>query len=127
MSPMKPPDRHLLSWSLSRFTDKKVSCFKWDSRHLPLRDSTIDIIISDIPFGMTCSSLLLKPRITSAFAGQRHGSHPANRKLYPLIFKEFRRVLRLGGRVILLTTEVWALSLLSLWPYLMRILRSVLS
>jgi len=47
----------------------------------------VDVIVSDLPFG------------------HRHGDFNKNQSLYPKILTEFARVLKKGGRSVLLTTE----------------------
>ena len=59
----------------------------WDARHLPLADDSVDAIITDLPFGV------------------RVGSHTKNRHLYPALMREFTRILRPGGRAVILTLE----------------------
>lgn len=56
-----------------------------DAQKLALRPQCVDVIISDLPFGM------------------RMGSISANKSLYPALFKQMERILRSGGRAILLT------------------------
>ncbi|DAZ94382.1 TPA: hypothetical protein N0F65_001116 [Lagenidium giganteum] len=61
-----------------------VNVCQWDSTRLPLRPSTVDKVILDMPFGHRC------------------GNHRINNKIYPRIMKELHRVLRPGGRAVLL-------------------------
>lgn len=56
-----------------------------DAQKLPLRPQCVDVVISDLPFGM------------------RMGSVSANKSLYPALFKQMERFLRSGGRAVLLT------------------------
>ncbi len=56
-------------------------------QQLPFRDKSIDVVISNLPFGIQI------------------GSHSQNRTSYPLLFRELSRVLKWEGRAILLTTE----------------------
>lgn len=42
-----------------------LSLFKWDATCLPLRDQSVDAVVSDVPYG------------------KRHGSKQDNRRLYP--------------------------------------------
>jgi len=62
-----------------------LSVFCCDISRLALRPQSVDVIISDLPFGM------------------RIGSVSANKSLYPSLFKAMERALRSGGRAILLT------------------------
>ena len=61
--------------------------FTADARRLPLRDRCCDVILCDLPFGKKC------------------GSAAQNRIVYPDAVQEFARVLRPGGRAVLLTRE----------------------
>lgn len=56
----------------------------WDAGALPIRDASIDVIVSDLPFGQQCLS-----------SGRLH-------RLLPLWVSEFARVLCPGGRMVLL-------------------------
>lgn len=60
----------------------------WDATHLPLPDSSADVICADLPFG------------------QLVGSHRENIRIYPLILAEATRVAAPGARMVLLTHEV---------------------
>lgn len=62
-----------------------ISVFCCDAQKLALRPQCVDVVISDLPFGM------------------RMGSISANKSLYPALFKQMERTLRSGGRAILLT------------------------
>lgn len=64
-----------------------VNIIKWDIKSIPIRDSCVDVIISDMPFG------------------RRSGSYSQNANLYPKFFKECARIIRPGGRIILLTLQ----------------------
>lgn len=70
-----------------------VSFLRGDARHLPLGRSSVDAVLCDLPFG------------------KRYGTVEENGTLYPLVVKEFRRVLRPGGRVVLLTSQANASTL----------------
>ena len=59
--------------------------FRWDSKRAPLRDASVDLIICDMPWG------------------QRSGSAHQNRHLYPLLFREWARMMRPGARAYALT------------------------
>ncbi len=69
---------------------KPIQLENWDAGALPLGDASVDKIVTNLPWGI------------------RYGSHGENRKLYPLWFKEFARVLKSGGAMVLLTSE-WRL------------------
>jgi len=68
-------------------TGTLAACVRWDARHLPLRYQSVDRLVCNLPFG------------------RRVGSHHSNRHLYPGFVRELRRVLRPGGRAVLLTAE----------------------
>ncbi len=60
---------------------------QWDARQLPLADASIDKVATNLPFGK-----------------QLRGSQtPA--KLYPAVLAELQRVVRPGGRIVLLSSE----------------------
>jgi 23S rRNA G2445 N2-methylase RlmL len=58
-----------------------------DAGRLPVRDASLDLVLANLPFG------------------RRSGSHRRNRRLYRPFFREVARVLRPGGRALLLTLE----------------------
>ncbi|HEY6418679.1 MAG TPA: methyltransferase domain-containing protein [Candidatus Binataceae bacterium] len=62
----------------------------WDATRLPLAESSVDKIVTNLPWGM------------------RYGSHGENRRLYPRWLAEFARVLKPGGLAVILTAE-WRL------------------
>jgi tRNA (guanine6-N2)-methyltransferase len=74
---------------------KPIEIKQWDAVALPLGDSSADKIVSNLPWGM------------------KHGSHGDNRKLYPRLIGEFRRVLKPGGTMVLLSAETRLMS--ELW------------
>ncbi|ESO12385.1 hypothetical protein HELRODRAFT_62761 [Helobdella robusta] len=62
--------------------------FNWDACHIPLKNSSVDVIVSDLPFG------------------KRVGSHTSNMKLYPGVFNELSRIAQVSsGRACLLTKD----------------------
>jgi len=69
---------------------KPIQLENWDAGALPLADASVSKIVTNLPWGI------------------RYGSHGENRKLYPLWFKEFRRVLKPGSAMVMLTAE-WRL------------------
>ncbi|HYL60808.1 MAG TPA: methyltransferase domain-containing protein [Candidatus Acidoferrales bacterium] len=69
---------------------KPIRLENWDAASLPLEDSSVTSIVTNLPWGV------------------RYGTHGENRKLYPVWLKEFGRVLKSGGAMVLLTAE-WRL------------------
>ena len=69
---------------------KPIQLENWDAGALPLGDASVDKIVTNLPWGL------------------RYGSHGENRKLYPIWFREFGRVLKSGGMMVMLTAE-WRL------------------
>lgn len=70
------------SWGLP------IDTVQWDICHLPLRTGSVDIIVTDMPFG------------------KRMGSKKRNWNLYPACLREMSRVCRPGtGRAVLLTQD----------------------
>jgi 23S rRNA G2445 N2-methylase RlmL len=65
---------------------------------MTIEDNSVTVVAANLPFG------------------RRVGSHEANVNLYPSLLKEIMRVLRVDGRVVLLTQEV-KLLLDSLKPF----------
>jgi tRNA (guanine6-N2)-methyltransferase len=65
----------------------RVSLARWDARRLPLPRGSVDGVVCNLPFGT------------------RVGSHRRNQHLYPGFVRELTRVLRPGGRAVLLTGE----------------------
>jgi tRNA (guanine6-N2)-methyltransferase len=59
----------------------------WNASAMPLRDRTVDKIVCNLPFG------------------KQIGSRSGNRALYSSFFREMARILRPGGRAVLLTSE----------------------
>lgn len=64
----------------------------WNAAQLPLPDQSVDVVLSDLPFG------------------QRVGSHRENELLYPCLITEATRVARPGAVLCLLTHEVRLLA-----------------
>lgn len=65
-----------------------VDTIQWDVSHLPMRTSSVDIIVTDMPFG------------------KRMGSRKKNWDLYPSCLREMARVCRPGtGKAVLLTQD----------------------
>jgi hypothetical protein len=74
---------------------KPIEIKRWDATSLPLEDASVDKIVSNLPWGI------------------KHGSHGDNRRLYPRLITEFRRVLKPGGTMVLLSAEARLMS--ELW------------
>lgn len=66
---------------------RPVGLARADAARIPMRDGAATHLISNLPWGT------------------RYGSHPENRRLYPRLFEEFARVVRPGGRMVMLTAE----------------------
>lgn len=66
---------------------KPIEVRQWDATALPLDDASVDKLVSNLPFG------------------EQIGSHEQNRALYPKLLAELVRVVRPGGRLVLLTGE----------------------
>ena len=62
-----------------------VGVCEWDATQLPLRTASVDVVVVDLPFGMVCKV--------------KHGV----RHLYPLATREMARVMRPGGRLVMLS------------------------
>ena len=61
--------------------------FHWDARDLPLQPNTVDKIVCNLPFGETIGNI---PQLTN---------------LYRRCLKEYARVLKPKGRMVLLTSQ----------------------
>jgi tRNA G10 N-methylase Trm11 len=79
------------SAKLQQLHGRQAEMARWDATRLPLRDDSVDIVVVDLPFGVRCSKA------------------SANRKLYPQALKEMGRVVRPGGRAVLMTVMKKAL------------------
>jgi tRNA (guanine6-N2)-methyltransferase len=66
---------------------KPLELHPWDATAIPLAAASVDKVVTNLPWGM------------------RHGSHTENRRLYPQVIKEFRRLVRPGGLIVMLTAE----------------------
>lgn len=66
---------------------KPITVREWDARSLPFTDGEISAIASNLPFG------------------KQIGTRDGNRSLYPALLAEWMRVLKPGGRMVLLTSE----------------------
>jgi len=66
---------------------KPIELRSWDAAALPLADGAVTRIITNLPWG------------------RKSGAHPDNRRLYPRLLAEFRRVLAPGGLMVLMTAE----------------------
>lgn len=69
---------------------RPIGIARADAVRLPLRGGAASSIATNLPWGI------------------KHGSHEENRRLYPRAIEEFARVVRPGGRIVMLTSE-WRL------------------
>lgn len=78
-----------LNEKLLKKQKKPVSCdiSAWDVCYLPLRDRSVDVLITDMPYG------------------KRSGNKKDNWQLYLCLLKEMARVVSINGRVCLLTHD----------------------
>ena len=65
----------------------RVDLGVFDACRLPFRKASVDAMVVDLPFG------------------RRHGSHRQNQSLYPRALRECARVMRAGGRAVMLTMD----------------------
>ena len=70
-----------------RRADVPVQLCQWDATNLPLRDKSVDVVVCDMPFG------------------KRVGSHQQNLEIYPAAIAEMERILKVGGRAVMLSLE----------------------
>ncbi len=66
---------------------KPLELHPWDATAVPMPNQSVSRIITNLPWGM------------------QHGSHADNRRLYPLVFNEFARLLTPKGIAVMLTGE----------------------
>jgi tRNA (guanine6-N2)-methyltransferase len=71
---------------------KPLELHRWEAPELPLLDSSVSKIITNLPWGI------------------RHGSHEENRRLYPRILEKFHRLVSPGGKIVMLTAEIRLMS-----------------
>jgi tRNA (guanine6-N2)-methyltransferase len=69
---------------------RPIGVARADAARLPLGNGSASSIATNLPWGI------------------KHGSHEENRRLYPRLIEEFARVVRPGGRIVMLTSE-WRL------------------
>jgi 23S rRNA G2445 N2-methylase RlmL len=87
-----PDAIHAASGNLSRIQGTPLGqgarpLYLWDARSLPFRSRSLDAVVCNLPFG------------------EQIGSHGDNVALYDRFFQQLSRVLRPGGRAVLLTSE----------------------
>jgi tRNA (guanine6-N2)-methyltransferase len=66
---------------------KPIELHSWDATAIALEAASVSKVVTNLPWGM------------------RHGSHAENRRLYPYLIEEFRRVVKPGGLIVMLTAE----------------------
>src|SRR5581483_1471891 len=66
---------------------KPIGLARADAARIPMRAGAATHLVTNLPWGT------------------KYGSHPENRRLYPRLFEEFARVVRPGGRLVLITAE----------------------
>ena len=71
---------------------KPIELKEWDARDLPFENESIDKIVCNLPFG------------------KQIGSEEENKELYGAFLGEVTRLLRPGGRAVLLTSDVFLLK-----------------
>lgn len=71
----------------ARSSRKAIDLMLWNASMLPIKDQSIDKLVSNLPFGKQISS------------------HDENQYLYATFFKEMKRIMKVNGKAVLLTTE----------------------
>jgi 23S rRNA G2445 N2-methylase RlmL len=66
---------------------KPLELHPWDATAIPLETASVDKVVTNLPWGI------------------RHGSHGENRRLYPQVISEFKRLVHPGGLIVVLTAE----------------------
>jgi len=80
--------------AVSKIKNPPSDVMRSDVTYCPIRDGTIDVVVTDLPFG------------------HRHGSKTANRSLYPKMMLELSRITRpVTGRAVLLTKDFRSMNL----------------
>ena len=71
---------------------KPISVTEWDARQLPLDEQSVTAVTCNLPFGVQIST------------------PEENRRLYPAVVKELRRVMTVGARAVLLSSDMRAIT-----------------
>jgi tRNA (guanine6-N2)-methyltransferase len=71
---------------------KPIDIQTWDARALPFDEGAINAVTCNLPFGVQIST------------------PEENRRLYPAVMKELRRVMSIGARAVLLTSDTRAIQ-----------------
>ncbi len=66
---------------------KAIDLMLWNASTMPIKDQSVDKLVSNLPFG------------------KLSGSHTENQYLYAIFFREMKRIMKIGSRAVLLTTE----------------------
>jgi 23S rRNA G2445 N2-methylase RlmL len=71
---------------------KPIHIQQWDARQLPIDEQSVTAVTCNLPFGVQIST------------------PEDNRRLYPAVVKELRRVMTVGARAVLLTSDMRAIN-----------------
>jgi len=71
---------------------KPIEIHEWDARSLPIDEASVNAVTVNLPFGVQIST------------------PEENRRLYPAVMKELKRVMVIGARAVLLTSDMRAIN-----------------
>ncbi|OUM58325.1 hypothetical protein PIROE2DRAFT_64487 [Piromyces sp. E2] len=74
---------------MTKLTGKRppIDIFIWNCKKIPFGDNSVDRIVTDLPWGF------------------RELSYVENRRLYPPLFREYSRIIKPSGLIILMTSQ----------------------
>jgi 23S rRNA G2445 N2-methylase RlmL len=75
------------AWDNVQASRRQVDLLLWNTLAMPLKDLSVDKLVCNLPFG------------------KQIGSRSENQRLYSDFFREMTRILKPGGRAVLLTSE----------------------